>query len=410
MARHRVRTFIGVLAVVIAIGVLPAGAGAQEEELPAVGVETIAQGLTSPVALVPPGDGSGRLFVVDQAGVIRVLAADGTLLAEPFLDLRSRMVSLMPAPMSAACWASRSTRTTPERPLLRLLQRAAARGRAGRLTTPATSPSSASPRPPERRRPGLRAHPAAGRPAAVQPQRRHLAVRPRRRLPVHLARATAAARTTSASATSRTGTPTTAGGNGQDVDAEPARQDPADRRRRRRRRTRSRPTTRSSASAGLRRDLGVRLPQPVAHVLRPGRRPRAVRGRRRPEPVGGGRLVARGGNYGWNVKEGDALLRRRDPSPPPAALPRRVGAGHPTCRAPLIDPSSSTRTRAARRPRPRGRRRPRLPRQLRQSTAATSSGTGAALRPPTGRSSSPRRAARAVDLAGAPRGDAPNGR
>ena len=96
MARHRVRTFIGVLAVVIAIGVLPAGAGAQEEELPAVGVETIAQGLTSPVALVPPGDGSGRLFVVDQAGVIRVLAADGTLLAEPFLDLRSRMVALMP--------------------------------------------------------------------------------------------------------------------------------------------------------------------------------------------------------------------------------------------------------------------------------------------------------------------------
>jgi glucose/arabinose dehydrogenase len=95
MMRHRVRTFIGVLAV-MAIGALPAGAVAQDDELPAVGVQTIAQGLTSPVALVPPGDGSGRLFVVDQAGLIRVLAPDGTLLAEPFLDQRSRMVPLMP--------------------------------------------------------------------------------------------------------------------------------------------------------------------------------------------------------------------------------------------------------------------------------------------------------------------------
>jgi glucose/arabinose dehydrogenase len=95
MTRQRVRTFIGVLAV-MAIGALPADAAAQDEELPAVGIETIAEGLTSPVALVPPGDGSGRLFVVDQAGLIRVLAPDGTLLAEPFLDLRSRMVALMP--------------------------------------------------------------------------------------------------------------------------------------------------------------------------------------------------------------------------------------------------------------------------------------------------------------------------
>jgi glucose/arabinose dehydrogenase len=41
-------------------------------------------------------DGSGRRFVVDQAGVIRVMSADGTLQREPFLDLRSRLVALMP--------------------------------------------------------------------------------------------------------------------------------------------------------------------------------------------------------------------------------------------------------------------------------------------------------------------------
>jgi hypothetical protein len=33
---------------------------------------------------------------VDQTGVIRVLTADGVVRAEPFLDLRSRIVPLMP--------------------------------------------------------------------------------------------------------------------------------------------------------------------------------------------------------------------------------------------------------------------------------------------------------------------------
>jgi hypothetical protein len=41
-------------------------------------------------------DGSGRRFIVDQAGTIRVLTADGRLLPTPFLDLRSRIVPLMP--------------------------------------------------------------------------------------------------------------------------------------------------------------------------------------------------------------------------------------------------------------------------------------------------------------------------
>jgi glucose/arabinose dehydrogenase len=44
-------------------------------------------GLTSPIGLVNSGDGSGRLFVVEQAGLIRVVR-DGELLAEPFLDIR----------------------------------------------------------------------------------------------------------------------------------------------------------------------------------------------------------------------------------------------------------------------------------------------------------------------------------
>jgi glucose/arabinose dehydrogenase/plastocyanin len=59
-----------------------------------VGLELVVEGLTAPIALSQPPDNSGRLFVADQAGVIRVVDANGRLLPEPFLDLRDRLVSL----------------------------------------------------------------------------------------------------------------------------------------------------------------------------------------------------------------------------------------------------------------------------------------------------------------------------
>ena len=45
--------------------VLPASAQEESEEY-SVGVELVAEGLTAPVALATPNDGSGRLFIVDQ--------------------------------------------------------------------------------------------------------------------------------------------------------------------------------------------------------------------------------------------------------------------------------------------------------------------------------------------------------
>ena len=57
-----------------------------------IDLELVAQGLTAPVMLREVPDGSGRLFVADQAGLIRVIEADGTLRPEPFLDLRSSTV------------------------------------------------------------------------------------------------------------------------------------------------------------------------------------------------------------------------------------------------------------------------------------------------------------------------------
>jgi glucose/arabinose dehydrogenase len=61
-----------------------------------VALEQVAEGMVHPVNLTHAGDGSGRLFVADQTGQIYVIAADGTRLEQPFLDIRTRMVTLDP--------------------------------------------------------------------------------------------------------------------------------------------------------------------------------------------------------------------------------------------------------------------------------------------------------------------------
>ena len=55
---------------------------AQVELLP------VASGFNSPIAVTGAGDGSGRLFIVGQAGVIRIWDGDAAL-AQPFLDISS---------------------------------------------------------------------------------------------------------------------------------------------------------------------------------------------------------------------------------------------------------------------------------------------------------------------------------
>ena len=60
----------------------------------AIGLSQVTGGLSAPMMLVESPDGSHRLFVVDQIGVVWILNAAGTLVQTPFLDIRSRMVSL----------------------------------------------------------------------------------------------------------------------------------------------------------------------------------------------------------------------------------------------------------------------------------------------------------------------------
>lgn len=57
-------------------------------------LQLLAQDLTAPVHLEELPDGSGRMLVVQQDGLVKVLMPDGNILPEPFLDLRSRMFSL----------------------------------------------------------------------------------------------------------------------------------------------------------------------------------------------------------------------------------------------------------------------------------------------------------------------------
>jgi glucose/arabinose dehydrogenase len=51
-----------------------------------------AQGLTNPVAIAAPNDGTNRLFIVEQAGRVRVYIPGSGLRSTPFLDIRSEVL------------------------------------------------------------------------------------------------------------------------------------------------------------------------------------------------------------------------------------------------------------------------------------------------------------------------------
>lgn len=67
-------------------------AGLQAQEA-GIALTRVAGGLRNPTDIQHAGDGSGRLFLVQQNGIISILK-DNALVAEPFLDIRSRTTGL----------------------------------------------------------------------------------------------------------------------------------------------------------------------------------------------------------------------------------------------------------------------------------------------------------------------------
>jgi glucose/arabinose dehydrogenase len=64
--------------------------------IPEAALVQIADGLTAPVALAAPDDDTGRLFIVDQIGLIYIIDEEDQQLPDPFLDLSDRLVNLNP--------------------------------------------------------------------------------------------------------------------------------------------------------------------------------------------------------------------------------------------------------------------------------------------------------------------------
>ncbi len=83
-------------AIFLAVMFVPSGSWAEAEReissVPFSLTPVLTQGLQAPLYVTHAADGSGRLFLVEQAGVIRVLER-GRLNGDPFLDIRGRVLS-----------------------------------------------------------------------------------------------------------------------------------------------------------------------------------------------------------------------------------------------------------------------------------------------------------------------------
>jgi glucose/arabinose dehydrogenase len=83
--RRKRLTTLGAGIAAVSLTWAPAAASAPPSDL---GLELVAGGFTRPVVVTNAGDGSGRLFVVEQAGRIRIIDG-GAVLGTDFLDLTS---------------------------------------------------------------------------------------------------------------------------------------------------------------------------------------------------------------------------------------------------------------------------------------------------------------------------------
>jgi glucose/arabinose dehydrogenase len=63
-------------------------------QYPSIGLEKIAGGFSSPMMIAMPHDGSGRMAVIDQIGVVKMIGPDNNVSDTLFIDVRDRLVTL----------------------------------------------------------------------------------------------------------------------------------------------------------------------------------------------------------------------------------------------------------------------------------------------------------------------------
>lgn len=78
------------LLVALALGCAPPAPDADPTPVVSVALSEVASGFETPVAVAHAGDASGRLFVVERGGLVRVVD-DGTVQAAPYLDLSAAL-------------------------------------------------------------------------------------------------------------------------------------------------------------------------------------------------------------------------------------------------------------------------------------------------------------------------------
>jgi len=82
--------FVALIALCGCGGVSAPTQPSSQSPLTNLSLTTMITGLNAPVYLLQPNDGSGRFFIVEQAGTVRVFQ-NGTLSSTPFLDIRSKV-------------------------------------------------------------------------------------------------------------------------------------------------------------------------------------------------------------------------------------------------------------------------------------------------------------------------------
>jgi len=65
-------------------------------EITEIGLQPMVENLVAPVGLISSNDRTGRLFIVEQTGLIWILTIDKRIIDEPFLDIRNKIVNLNP--------------------------------------------------------------------------------------------------------------------------------------------------------------------------------------------------------------------------------------------------------------------------------------------------------------------------